>query len=306
MRPLRPNSVSRQSKLWMFCSLLFGLGVAVQAGKSVDAGTSKLPRPVMMDSNGSGSDLFVVDASGNLHEFHVKPNALEEYRMIALPGDFTASDMTYLVSGGQESFLIAGIRSGRGAVVLYSVEGKSLKAWSLRNISSGIDFGATTHTAYVATADSNEIYRLELKAPEASFVARVDDAGKLGPLAFDEAGQEIYVADVAVGKIYKYSIASKTWGTLATNLSAPTALSFDPDSRRLYIADPGRRGIFTLDTRSNKAALLQFASGQMQAPYGLALLSQNRVAVADYLANSVLVFSNKGVLLFRSSLAGAR
>lgn len=128
---------------------------------------------------------------------------------------------------------------------------------------------------------------MELKAPEG------------------RAREEIYVADGGRQNLPAFD-RHQTRNTLAGNLSAPTALSFDPNSGRLYIADPGCREIFTLDTRSNKAALLQFASGQMQAPYGLALLSQNRVAVADYLANSVLVFSNKGVLLFRSSLAGAR
>jgi len=255
----------------------------------------------MMDSNGSGSDLFVVDASANLHAFHVKQNALVEYRQMSLPADFAASDMTYLLSGSQESFLIAGTLSRRGAVALFSLDGKSLQTWSLRNICSGIDFGAATHVAYVATSDSNEIYRLEMKSPKLTFVTQVDDAAKLGPLAFDEVRQEIYVADVAAGRIYKYSIAAKASTTLVTGLSAPTALSFDPDSDRLYIADPGRRGIFTIDTRSSKPVLTGFAAGQMQSPSGMALLSQNRVAVADYGADSVLVFSNKGSLLFRFS-----
>ena len=279
------------------CPLLLALGIVLQAG--VGADSLKLKRPVMMDSNASGSDLFVLDASGNLHEFHVKANALEEYRAISLPAGFAASDMTYLVSGSQEAFLIAGTEATRGRVMLYSIEGKSLETWSLRNICSGIDFGASTHIAYVATSDSNEIYRINLSATKTAPVTQIDYSGKLGPLAFDEARQEIYVADVAVGRIYKYSLATKTSSIFIGNLSAPTALSFDPASRRLYIADPGRRGVFTLDTRSNRTALTQFAPGQMQSPYGLALLSQNRVAVADYGANGVLIFSDKGVLLFR-------
>lgn len=123
---------------------------------------------------------------------------------------------------------------------------------------------------------------MELKAPEG------------------RARQEIYVADGGRQNLPAFD-RHQTWNTLAGNLSAPTALSFDPNSGRLYIADPGCREIFTLDTRSNKAALGQFASGQMQAPIGLTLPLQNRLSVVEYIANSVLVFSKDGVLLFPST-----
>jgi sugar lactone lactonase YvrE len=207
--------------------------------------------------------------------------------------------MTYASSDGQESLLIAGTESGRGAVVRYSLDGRSLKTWSFRNICSGIDFVPKTHSAYIATSDSNEIYRLNLQGTEIAYVTRIENATKLGPMAFNEARQEIYVADVASGRIYQYSIAAKASKVLATGLSAPTALTFDPETRRLFIADPGRRGIFSVDTRSSKPVAAEFASNSLKAPYGMALISKSRVAVADYGANTVLVFSIKGELLFR-------
>lgn len=297
MSALLQYLLAARQNLRTLCTFGFALGFALQAGAGADS--TKLQRPVMMDSDGSGSNVFVVDASGTLHEFHVTQSALEEYRTTPLPADLTPSDMTYVVSRDKESLLIAGTQFRRGAVVLYSLDGGLLQRWSLRNICSGIDSGAATHVAYTATSDSNEIYRLDLKATNVTFVTQVDDASKLGPLALDEARQEIYVADVAAGRIYKYSIRSKASSILVTGLSAPTALLFDPDTGRLYVADPGRRGVFLIDTRSNRPALSQFASGQLQTPYGMALLSQNRVAVADYGANRILVFSNKGSLLFR-------
>ena len=85
---------------------------------------------------------------------------------------------------------------------------------------------------------------------------------------------------------------------LVSNLSAPTALSFDPESGRLYIADPGRRAIFTVNTRLSAPSLTKFVSDPLKSPYGMALLSSDRMAVADYGANSVLVFSSKATLLF--------
>jgi DNA-binding beta-propeller fold protein YncE len=151
----------------------------------------------------------------------------------------------------------------------------------------------------VATSDSNEIYRLDLQASRIAPMARIPDASKLGPVAFDEAKQQIYVADVASGKVYQYSIPAKSSKVFVSGLSTPTALVFDAETNQLFVADPGQRAIFVVDTRASKPAIAQFAAGPLRAPYGMTLISEGRVAVADYNANSIFVFSGKGDLLFR-------
>ena len=280
------------------CAILLVLGLLpLQAGDGPQG--TKFERPIMMDSNGPGSQLFVLDTWGTLHEFQVTKNSLEEFRSFSLPSTLTASDMGYSSVSGQESVLIAGTQLGGGIVARYALDGKELQTWTFRNICSGIDSGGSNHAAYVATSDSNEIYRLSPEGSKSTFVARISNATKLGPLAFDPGGQEIYVADVAAGVIYQYSMAAKSSKVFVSNLSAPTALSFDPETRRLYIADPGRRAIFTVDTRSSNPRATEFVSDPLKSPYGMALLSSDRMAVADYGANSVLVFSSKGELVFR-------
>ncbi|MGB7849094.1 MAG: SMP-30/gluconolactonase/LRE family protein [Candidatus Acidiferrum sp.] len=253
----------------------------------------------MMDSDGPGSELFVLDNWETLHEFRVTNNSLEEHGSITLPRTLAAADMSYAPAGGTDSVLIAGTLDGRGIVARYALDGRQLQVWTFRNFCSGIDFGAKSHTAYVATSDSNEIYQLDLKGTESAYVTRISNATKLGPLAFDEASQKIYIADVAAGVIYQYSLGTKTSKVLVSDLSTPNALSFDPDTGRLYIADPGRRAIFTVDTHSTKPKATEFVSRPLKSPYGMALLSNDRMAVADYGANSVFVFSSKGALLFR-------
>jgi DNA-binding beta-propeller fold protein YncE len=280
------------------CTILLVLGLLpLQAGDGLQG--TKFERPIMMDSNGPGSQLFVLDTWGTLHEFQVTKNSLEEFRSISLPSTLTATDMGYSSVSGQESVLIAGTQLGRGIVARYALDGKELQTWIFRNICSGIDSGGSNHTAYVATSDSNEIYQLSPEGSKSAFVARISSATKLGPLAFDEGGQKIYVADVAAGVIYQYSMAAKSTKVFVSNLSAPTALSFDPETGRLYIADPGRRAIFTVDTHSSNPIATKFVSDPLKSPYGMALLSSDRMAVADYGANSVLVFSSKGEMLFR-------
>ena len=259
----------------------------------------KFERPIMVDSNGPGSQLFVLDTWGTLRAFQVNKTNLEEFRSSSLPAALTVSDMTYTSAGGQESVLIAGTEAGRGIVARYGLDGKPMQTWVFRNLCSGIDYGASSHTAYVATSDSNEIYKLDVHGTESKYVARISNATKLGPLAYDETGQKIYVADVAAGAIYQYSMTTKASKVLVSGLSAPTALSFDSETHRLYIADPGRRAIFTVDTSSSQPVAGEFVSDPLKSPYGMALLSGDRVAVADYGANSILVFSNKAALLFR-------
>lgn len=280
-------------------SFLIAVACAGAPRNAAAQGRTRLERPVMMDSNGPGTELFVIDGSGAIHELRVMANGLEEYGRLSLPRQFMPSDMAFSSAGGEASLLVAGSDSGSGVALGYSLSGKPLKTWRVRNISSGIDFASKSDTAYVATSDSNEIYRLDLRGNGVTRIAQIDDAGKLGPLAFDEAGQEIYVADVANGRIYRYSIPTKVSTILVTGLSAPSALVFDPDSARLFIADPGRRGVYTVDTRVAKPVSAEFASNGLKAPFGLTLISGNRVAVADYAANSILVFSARGEFLFR-------
>jgi DNA-binding beta-propeller fold protein YncE len=300
MRNFIPEMLRRCSLVnVMKCSLtlaVVGLFV-LQAGQGPEL--AKFERPIMMDSNGPGSQLFVLDSWGTLHEFRVTKNSLEEYQSISLPPKLAAADMTYTAAGGQESVLIAGTLMGRGIVARYALDGKQLQTWSFRNICSGIDFDAGSNTAYVATSDSNEIYQLNVRGTESKYVARIPNATKLGPLAFDEGSQRVFVADVAAGAIYQYSLSTRASKVLVSNLSAPTALSFDSQTRRLYIADPGRRGIFTVDMRSNQPLATEFVSDPLKSPYGMALLTSDRMAVADYGANGVLVFSSKAELLFR-------
>ena len=278
--------------------MLLALGLfSVQAGQ--EAGTPKFERPIMMDSNGPGSVLFAVDTWGTLHVLRVSDKSLEESRSIPLPSSFTPSDMSYSGVSGQDSVLIAGNESGHGMVARFDLDGKALQTWNFKNICSGIDVSADRKSAYVATSDSKEIYRLDLQKTTSTFIARIPGAAKLGPLAFDETHQRIYVADVAAGAIYQYTIATKSSKVLVTGLSAPTALSHDPDASRLYVADPGRRAIFTVETRASKPVLTQFVSSPLKSPYGMALISQDRMAVTDYAENCIFVFSSKGVLLFR-------
>ncbi len=287
--------------LGTLCVLLMALSCALLLVPRTAAAKdgAKLERPVMMDSDGPGTELYVLDNAGILHRFRVSDNGLSEYGSFALPPDFKPADMTFARTEKPASMLIAGSQLGRGVVVLFSLDGKSLRTWEFKNVCSGVDSGESGHAAYVATSDSNEIYKVDMQGSRSTLLAHIDSATKLGPVAFDEARHEIYVADIAAGKIFQYGLLTRTSKLFVSGLSAPTALAFDARTNRLFVADPGQRAIFTVDTLASKPAIARFAADPLRAPYGMTLISNGRVAVADYSANSVLVFSEKGALLFR-------
>jgi DNA-binding beta-propeller fold protein YncE len=276
-------------------AVLLTAAIGIRAASS----QSRIDRPIMMDSNGPGTELYVLDSSGVLHEYRVLEKTLAEFGESSMPADFTPADMSFLRSETPASLLIAGMQSGRGAVIRLSLDSKTIASWNFQNVCSGVDASALGRTAYVATSDSNEVYFLDTKAVRSSFVTRIPSATKLGPLAFDEEHQRIYAADVANGQIYQYSIGTKTSKVIAARLSTPTALVFDADTKRLFVADPGQRAIFVIDTRASKPAAVRFASEPLKAPSGMTLLSNGRVAVADYSSNAIFVYSGTGMLLFR-------
>ncbi len=273
--------------------------IAFAARFPQDAARPALDHPIMVDSDGPGSKLFALDNWGTLHELNVTATGLDEFRTISLPSTFPASDMSYADTNNQESVVVAGIESDRGMVARYALDGQSLQTWTFRNLCSGIDVAEDGKSAYVATSDSKELYRINLEGTDSVYVASLPNATKLGPLAFDERHQQIYVADVAAGAIHQYSLRTKTSKLLVSGLSAPTALSFDRDSGRLYIADPGRRAIFTIDIAAQKPVVTQLVATPLKSPYGMALITKDRLAVADYAQDSIFVYSSKGALLFR-------
>jgi DNA-binding beta-propeller fold protein YncE len=107
------------------------------------------------------------------------------------------------------------------------------------------------------------------------------------------------VGDLGTGNIYRYSLITKKTKLLVSGLSAPSALRFDDQTGRLYIADAGRRKIFTVDTLAKRPVATEFASRPLKSPSGIASFVNGGLAVTDLDADTVFVFSNEGKLLFR-------
>ena len=258
----------------------------------------KFDQPVAIDK-AAAADILVLEAWGTVHRLRQTGNAIAEVGSFHLPGSPQMVDMTYSSSGGQESILITGNQSERSIIWRYDLDGHKLQTWVSQNVLAGIDFNTADHSAYLATSDSNDIDRLDLNTQQISFVTRIHEARRLGPLAVDSNNKIIYVADVVGGVIYQYSILSKSSKILVSQLSAPTALYFDPQSGRLYVADAGRQRIVSVDTYAKTPVASNFTSSPLRSPSGVALVSGGAVAVTDLEANCIYLFSSQGALISR-------
>jgi sugar lactone lactonase YvrE len=205
--------------------------------------------------------------------------------------------MSYVLLEGKESLIVTQILFGHSSVARYSLDGKMLQSWNLRNLGTGIDFNASDRSAYLSTSDSNEIYKLDLSSKEVSYVLQVHQARKLSALALDGNKNILYVADVGEGAIYACQISNKSCKIFVSGFGAPTALYLDQQASQLYVADGARRAVFTVSTNVPKPVLTNFTSSTMKSPSGVTLIAGVGVFVSDYGASRVYVFSSQGTLI---------
>jgi DNA-binding beta-propeller fold protein YncE len=253
-------------------------------------------QPVAIDK-GSSSDVFVLDIQGTVHRLQQSGNSLTQVAAFHLPSSRQFVDMSYSVIDGQQSIFVVGVQLDRGYIWRYAIDGRSLDYWPLANIGAGITCNDATHSVYLATSNSNEIYHLDLDNRKLSYISQISGARKIGPLTIDPANQVLYVADIDAGVIYEHSIRTESTKRLASGFSAPSALYFDAPTGRLYVADAGLRKIVFVDTHAKKQVLTDFVSSPLKSPTGFALLSGGIAAVTDLRANQVYLFSSRGALL---------
>lgn len=286
------SAVAPLCVFFLLASLVFSTQSAQQRG------AVKLANPIAIDRGGS-TDIFVLDARGTVHRLQETSNSLTQLSSFQLPGLPQVADMAYYSSGSEQSLVIAGVELNRGFVWQYSLDGHNLQTWPLRNIGAGLVSSEANHCVYLATSDSNEIYQLTLDDRKISYISQIPGARKLGPLAIDDGSHTLFVGDIDGGAVYEYSLSEKSTKLLVSGLVVPSALYFDQQSGRLYVADAARGKVLSVDTRSKKPILIDIVSAPLKSPTGVSLLLGGGLAVTDLAANAVYLFSDQGKLLSR-------
>lgn len=139
-----------------------------------------------------------------------------------------------------------------------------------------------------------------------------------GGLAMDSAGGRLFVADPYAGDVFVYDLAGKQMGSFfrygQTEALSPSAVAYDTDLGRLYVADSGLHAVYLLHAGMNRQTSLPYAlsgtfgqegsgPGEFASPCALALW-QGQVLVADRGLDKLQQFTPLGVYLRTLAQAG--
>lgn len=177
-------------------------------------------------------------------------------------------------------------RSTLGQVLRYSPDGQLIKSWSVPHIPTGLAYDRGKRAVYFGTADSNELYRLDLPDGNPQYVCSVRGANQIGPIALDESGGVIYAAD-SQGTLFAVDLATKRTSRLSSSFALPAALRFDKAHRVLYVADQVDRKLYAVELTGKAGKRLISASRLLTSPSGLAPGRNDAILVADFKSGSV-------------------
>lgn len=269
---------------------LFVLAVASQAF-AIDPGAVTALR------NG---DLAIMDSS---HGIAIVSGANAPRSIVRDFRGAVASDLTPL---GDTLLVTLNIREKAASfsrLAQYDLSGKKIAEWALNQpggILAGVAVDPAGQFVYCTDARLGQVYRADLrsKKPSLDFLTKIRDAAILGPLVVDAKKRRLLVADVQTGRIYAVPFDAPRTGVSIVNegtLVEAVAMSIDPATDTLYIADAARRRIWTGSTAADRISLKSMQVSQsFGAPSSVSVASGGSVWVGDRRRKRVWLFASDG------------
>jgi hypothetical protein len=277
----------------------------------------ELSGPVAVDRI-SDSEFFVLSSDGSIRRLLNTGNNFQQVAKFSVQG--FPIDFTYSVSEGVASVFVCSAIVDKGVISRYSTDGALMKHWWLWHTCGGLDFDPQEHMLYVASTDTNEIYRLDVrKDGQLESIGELPIAGKLGPIVVDSDRKLVYASDIAEGKVYEYDVAKRFSRVIAANLGSPVALFFDAKTKLLYVADATAKRILALtinrsrqgrqssiltsrptkQSTSNLTVRVLLQSANLRSPSGVVPAGNGELVISDYGANRIFVVSSNGQVSFQ-------
>lgn len=250
----------------------------------------KVPQPVAIVGTPNFGYFILCQDNGVFH-YVPTPHGLEFKNRFDNRTPGQSFDITYVQLNGQESVFISSWSNAlhMGYVNRYDSTGRLLKSWPIRKIPVGMDYDVANDFLYIATADSNEIYRIHVRNGNPEYFYEISGSTRLGSLVVDSAKQSIYVADSANGKVFHVDIRTKKVIETASGFRLLSALRFDDQSRSLYVADAVSRQISSIKVDAGAAIHpLVLTSQGLKNPSGIATGANGTLLISDVEMNAIL------------------
>jgi WD40 repeat protein len=237
------------------------------------------------------SEAVILQLKGRLSTFNVR-RWMPGETLYSVPGDFDATDMTAASSGSRQFVCLVLDSHGSGSgknFILQLVNGREVWSWlNVKGVYTGVAIDAAQGFVYTSNSTTNGVYRLRLgeEKQTATLVVTFYEASRIGAIAVDPQGQRLFVADYDGRRIFVSDMKGGRIRTiLAPELSEIRALAWDGRRRRLYIADSGSEGIWSVPDDGSPQLLLR--DRRFRQPSGLAIAGEDALIVADESSGSV-------------------
>ena len=260
---------------------------ATAAGQQSDLQLAlKVPHPVAVDGSPK-TGYYVLTQDKVVYHYIQSSSGLQFSSRFALEGIGYVIDLTFASIDLQDSVIVSewDNHSRLGFIRRYSLQGKIIQNWQISHIPSGIGFNPENGQIYFTTADSHEIYSVDIRGGIPHSISEVRDVVQLGPIALDTKRQIVYVA-AGDGRLFFLDLNSRKITQMGLEFELPAALRFDDQHRLLYVADQVKKKIYAVDVSTESGRVIA-ESEQLTSPSGLAPGPENTLLITDEKSGSV-------------------
>lgn len=251
----------------------------------------------------TSGELAILDASAGIS----KVSGTAQTKLVESFGLFQPVDLASARVGNQDSILVT-LRLTQAAKTSFSrlsrllPNGKQVAEWPLGlpgGALVGVTFDPRTSIAYCSDSQLGNIYRLDLRKPQASLTtfATIREPSTLGPIVVDVKRHRLLVADVRRGRIFAVALGN---GRVTTVLDTgtvrePLGMAIDPAFDRLYIADATKERVWVgrFDAKGGLTVKSFETTYKFREPTSVAL-SGGFLWVVDREAKQVVQLSHDG------------
>ena len=232
----------------------------------------------------------VMQADGRVLAFDTARGVIvgEVYRV---PRAFNAVDLAAGTWSGRSIICFSVNRqsvSERGGFLLQVFPNKT-EIWAqlpTNGVYVGVALDAQKGVVYVGNSSNNVVYRVRLghEKGAVSEVTTLGRAERIGAMAVDEAGEQLFISDMSLGELYVVALAQPhaVKSIPLPEVKEVRAVAWSPRDGRVYLADSGQETVWSVGVPPAPAQLKRLPSdAALRAPAGLTAAADGTLWLVD-------------------------
>lgn len=173
---------------------------------------------------------------------------------------------------------------------------------SARGTSAGVAYDSRTNSVFFSSPVDQTIYRFEVmgggRRPAQGWTSIYGGSVSLGPVAVDARRRRLLVSDAFSGVLYSVDLETRRQSRFAEGFGVINSLSVDEPREILYVADSGKRCVWSLSLRDAAPKPLLFVrDADFQGLTGVAADAEGQVWVSVITSREVRLYDRARRLL---------